>query len=110
MSPMGYLGLVAGMGLVTYLPRWAPLVALARRRIPRRVGAWLELLPPAILAALLAPALLAAPDPRHLDLGRPELWAAVPTCWCAWRTRSLGLSVALGMGLYWLITRVGLGG
>ncbi len=106
MSPGAYVLLVAGMGAVTYGPRALPLLALARRRLPAGVAAWLDYVAPAVLAALLAPGLLASPAPRHLDLGRPELWVAVPTLAFAWRTRSLGGTVAVGMALYWLLGAV----
>lgn len=106
MSAWEYVALVAGMGLVTYLPRWAPLAVLSRRRLPPWLVEWLDLVPAAILAALVVPALLARPEPRVLDLARPELWVALPTLAFAWKTRSLGGSVVVGMGLYWLAGRL----
>ncbi len=105
MSVGSYLLLLAGMGLVTYLPRALPLVALSRRRLPDWLVEWLELIPAALLAALVVPSLLAAPAPRALDLGRPELWVALPTLAFAWKTRSLGGTVVVGMLLYWLAGR-----
>jgi len=94
--------LLVGMGLVTYLPRALPLVALSRRKLPDWLVEWLELIPVALLAALVAPALLASPEPRAVDLARPELWVALPTLAFAWKTRSLGGTVVVGMALYWL--------
>ncbi|GAB4279318.1 MAG: AzlD domain-containing protein [Deferrisomatales bacterium] len=102
MTGVEYVELVAAMGLVTYVPRWLPLVSLANRHLPSWFVRWLEFVPAAILAALLAPALLADPATRQLDPGRPEALVAVPTFWFAWRSRSLGGTVLLGMGLYWL--------
>lgn len=102
MSTGSYLLLLAGMGLVTYLPRTLPLVALSGRKLPGWLVEWLELVPVALLAALVAPALLASPEPRALDLGRPELWVALPTLAVAWKIRSLGGTVVAGMLLYWL--------
>ena len=102
MSSGNYLWLLAGMGAVTYLPRCVPLVALARRRLPDGVVEWLGLIAPAILAALVVPGLVVDPDAHSLDLARPELWVALPTLLFAWRTRSLGGTVAVGMGWFWL--------
>ena len=107
MNPGTYLLLLAGMGAVTYLPRCLPLVALARRRLPDMVLEWLGLIAPAILAALVAPGLLVDPGAGTLDPARPELWVAVPTLLCAWRTRSLGGTVAAGMGLFWVVGKLG---
>jgi branched-subunit amino acid transport protein len=100
-----FLLLATGMGLVTYLPRWAPLLFLSERKLPDWLVEWLDLIPAAILAALVAPALVVAGEPRHLDFLRPELAAAVPTLWFARKTRSLAGAVVLGMALFWLLDR-----
>jgi branched-subunit amino acid transport protein len=100
-----YLVVVAGMALATYLPRMIPLVALSSRRIPPWLADWLDLIPAAILGALLAPGLFAG-ETRALELGRPELLAALPTFAVALKTRSLGLTVVAGMFCYWLVGKV----
>ena len=97
-----YFLIFAGMGLVTYLPRWLPLFYLSHRRLPQWLVDWLSLIPVAILSSLLAPLLLADPDSRSLDLTRPELLVAVPTLLFAMKTKSLGGTVLLGMVLFWL--------
>jgi branched-subunit amino acid transport protein len=97
-----YLLTVAGMALATYLPRAIPLLVLSRRPLPPWLRDWLDLVPAALLAALLAPVLLAGSEPRTLDLLRPELFAAVPTLAVALATRSLAWSVLAGMLSFWL--------
>lgn len=101
MSFPDYLLLLIGMGLVTYLPRWLPLFALAQRRLPQWLIDWLSLIPVAILSALLAPALLTDSASRTLQLGKPELLVAIPTLIFALKTRSLGGTVLVGMLLFW---------
>ena len=101
-----YLLLCLGMGLVTYVPRWAPLVALSRRSLPRWIEEWLDLIPAAILSALILPALLTTGEPRQLSLWNNDLLVAVPVFLFALRTRSLGGTVVLGMALYWLARKV----
>jgi len=95
--------MVIGMGVVTYLPRWLPLLFLSKRTLPHRIKEWLELIPVAILSALLVPELITTGAPRHLDLLRPEVAVAVPTILVAVKTRSLGGTVLAGMALYWLL-------
>jgi branched-subunit amino acid transport protein len=97
-----YLLLFAAMGLVTYLPRCLPLLYLAHRQLPKGLIDWLSLIPAAILSALLAPILFTDTTTRSLDLGRAELWVALPTLLFAWKTKSLGGTVMVGMLLYWL--------
>ncbi len=101
-----YLFLVLGMGLVTYVPRWIPLFFLAGRRLPPILIAWLDLIPAAILSALLLPALVTRGEPRHFDLFQPELLVAVPTLAFALKTKSLGGTVIVGMTLYWLTNKL----
>jgi branched-subunit amino acid transport protein len=103
-SGTDYFLIVMAMGAVTYLPRWLPLFALARRRLPAWVLRWLDLIPAAVLSALVAPALLTSGDPRQVDVFRPEFYAAVPTLLFALKTRSLGGTVVTGMALYWLLS------
>ncbi len=97
---------ILGMGLVTYLPRWVPLVFLSRRNLPRWLVEWLDLIPAAILSALLFPELLTNGTPRHIALWQPELWVAIPTFVFALKTKSLGGTVVIGMALFWLAQSV----
>lgn len=97
-----YMAVVMGMGLVTFLPRWLPLVYLTKRNLPAWLVEWLDLIPAAILSALLLPELVTSGVPRSLDLLRPELAVAVPTFLFAIFTKSLGGTVITGMLLYWL--------
>ncbi len=102
----GYIYLIVGMGLATYIPRWFPLYFLSQRRLPDWLVEWLDLIPAAILSALVVPALLTAAEPRHLDLLRPELLVSIPTFIVALTTRSLGGTVIAGMLLYWIAGKI----
>jgi len=106
MSSRDYILLVLAMGAVTYLPRMLPLVVLSRRKLPDWFAGWLELIPPAILSALIAPTLFAGSDPRALSLGKAEMLAAIPTLLFALKTKSLAGSVIVGMLSYWCVTTV----
>lgn len=101
MTFQNYLLLLVGMGAVTYLPRLLPLLFLSQRKLPQWLVDWLELIPVAILAALLAPSLVVDAD-NAIDLMRPEFWVAIPTFLFAIKTKSLGGTVLVGMGLFWL--------
>jgi branched-subunit amino acid transport protein len=106
MITIDYIFLCLGMGLVTYIPRWAPLFALSQRTLPHWLEEWLDLIPSAILSALILPALVTAGEPRQLTFWSNDLIAAVPVFLFALRTRSLGGTVILGMALYWLAGKV----
>jgi branched-subunit amino acid transport protein len=98
--------LIIGMGIVTYLPRWFPLLFLSKRDLPVWLTEWLDFIPAAILSAILIPALLTDGSPKHLDLFRRESIVAIPTFLFALKTRSLGGSVLVGMTLYWLAEKL----
>lgn len=98
--------LFLGMGLVTFVPRWAPLFLLTRWQLPGWLQAWLDLIPSAILSALLMPALVTSGEPRHLDLLQPQLFVAIPTFLFALKTRSMAGTVVLGMALFWLAGKI----
>lgn len=106
MTQSEYLLLVIGMGLVTYLPRWFPILFLSKRELPRWFTEWLDLIPVAILSALVLPELVTGGGPRHLDLFRPQLWVALPTFLFAMKTKSLGGTVIVGMLLFWMVGKL----
>ena len=105
MSQSDYILLIAGMGLVTYVPRLLPLYFLSRRSLPQWLIDWLDLIPVAILSALIAPLIFTSGDPRQLDLIQPGTLVAIPTLAFAIKTRSMGGTVLLGMALYWGLTQ-----
>jgi len=97
-----YLAVILGMGLVTFLPRWLPLVYLTKRSLPAWLIEWLDFIPAAILSAILLPALVTDAATRSVDLWRPEFIVAVPTFVFAILTKSLGGTVIVGMILFWI--------
>ncbi|MBE9544978.1 MAG: AzlD domain-containing protein [Proteobacteria bacterium] len=97
-----YLAVILGMGLVTFLPRWLPLVYLTKRSLPAWLVEWLDFIPAAILSAILLPALVTDSATRSVDLWRPEFIVAIPTFLIAILTKSLGVTVIVGMILFGL--------
>lgn len=99
-----YVLLVLGMGIVTYIPRWFPLFFLSQRRLPQWFVEWLDLIPVAILSALIFSDLFVTGDPRQLEILQTKSIVAVPTFLFALKTRSLGGTVIVGMVLFRLAT------
>jgi len=97
-----YLLLVLGMGIVTYLPRWIPLILLSRRQLPEWLKQWLDFVPAAVLSALILPAVVTTGEPRHLEVFQPALLVSIPVFIFAWKTRSLAATVIVGMALFWI--------
>ena len=100
---------IVGMAVVTCLPRLLPTLFLSGRNLRPLLIAWLRLVPPAVLAAMLAPSLLLREN--RVDLGFDNLffWAALVAFPVAWKSKSLFATVVVGMGLVALGRYFGLG-
>ena len=84
---------ILGMALVTFATRAGGLWLMGRIQPTPRIEAWLRHLPGAILAALIAPAALAA--------GPAEALASLATVGVAARTGNLLLALATGVIAAW---------
>jgi branched-subunit amino acid transport protein len=95
--------LIAGMALVTFAIRYPVLAFVGRVPMPKSVLRSLGYVPPAVLAAIIAPAVL-MPDGEHLAVGffNPYLMAGLFSTTVAWRSRNLLLTIVAGMGFFWL--------
>jgi len=103
MTSGNFILVVLGMGAVTYICRWLPLIFFSRHSLPEWFTHWLDMIPAAILGALLLPELVMTGHPRHIELLRPESVAAIPTFIVAILTRSLGWTVIAGMVFYGIL-------
>ena len=106
MSDAQLIILMIGMGLVTYLHRWIALIALSQRKLPEWIVEWLDLIPVAILSALLLPLLITTDEPKHIEFFRPEFLVAIPVFLFALKTKSLSGTIVVGMLLFWAISKV----
>lgn len=94
---MEYIYMIAGMTLVTYLPRVLPLAILTRLEIPEIIIRWLRYIPAAILAALLAPAILMIDGQLTIGFGNVKLLAAIPTFLVAIYKKNIFYTVVTGV-------------
>lgn len=93
-----YLLLIAGMALVTYLPRFLPMAWLSRLKMPLWLEQWLSYIPLGILAALLGQALFVNKGSTlNLSLMRHEIYALIPSLWVGLKTKNLFLPVFVGI-------------
>jgi len=101
--------IIAGMALVTFLPRIVPILLLPGRRMPKIVERWLSLIAPAIMSALLLPELLLdrSGEVPSLSFYNLYLFAAFPTFIVAWKTKSLFGAVVTGLATVALVRLLG---
>lgn len=96
MSEIWLAIVLAGAG--TYALR-ASFLAAARRLVdlPPAVERILRQIPPAVLAALVVPALV-RPE-GSLDLWQPQLAAGLIAAVVSWKTRNVALTLVVGMAV-----------
>ena len=89
---------IAVGGAGTYAMR-ASFFAVAHRlaEVPPWLARLLRQIPPAAMAAIVVPALVRPAG--HLDLLQPRLLAGIVAAAVAWRTRNVGLTLVVGMGI-----------
>jgi len=93
--------LIAGMAAVTFAVRYPVLALLGKIELPPLVLRALRFVPPAVLTAIIVPAVL-IPDGDHLNVGlaNPYLAASIIAALVSWRSKSLLLTILVGMAAF----------
>jgi branched-subunit amino acid transport protein len=92
------LWLILGGGLVTFLPRWLPIVALKNARIPIWFQKWMSFLPVSIFAALIASDVFFWEGTVSLNvLENAKLLPSIVTALVAYYSKNMILSVIVGI-------------
>ncbi|WP_438350824.1 AzlD domain-containing protein [Paenibacillus sp. FA6] len=89
--------IILGSALVTFIPRVLPLALLSRMNIPNGLIRWLQHIPIAVMAALIAQELFISEGRFSLYDTRLEWLTAIPTFAVAIFTRSLLGTVLVGL-------------
>lgn len=98
-----WVAIIAG-AVGTYLLRVSFIAVFgAVDSVPPRVQYVLGFVPTAVLAALVAPPILAPEGTVALSLGNERLFAGVVAAAVAWYTENMLATIAVGMGLLWAL-------
>ncbi|HEY4600486.1 MAG TPA: AzlD domain-containing protein [Cerasibacillus sp.] len=89
--------IIIGSGLVTWLPRIIPFLFVKNIQLPKVILKWLTFVPVCILSALVFTNLFEQGDSRAVTFNLPYVFAFIPTVLIAVWTKSLFLTVALGV-------------
>lgn len=89
--------IIAGMIVVTTFSRWLPIFLLANRQLPRQAQHFLDFAAPAILSAMLFPALIVKQGAIDLSWANNYLWIALPTWLVAYKTKNIAYTVLSGV-------------
>lgn len=98
---------IIAVGIGTYLIRVSAIALAGRFGQPSPdVRATMRLIGPAVLAAIVADQLVV--DESALTIRPSWLLSALIAGWVAWRWRSAGLTMGVGMLAVWLLQSAGL--
>lgn len=101
-----YLTALLVMSLGTYLARSLPMAFTSRKALPPGLVRWLDSVAPAVLGALLGPALFAPGGQLLPPWQNPALLAALPAAVVALKKRNLALTLVVGVGAYTILITV----
>lgn len=99
MSNMDHLILILLSMVVAYLPRFIPLRIFSTRQIPQWFNEWMKYVPVSLFTALVVKdVFIDTKDYTFVGLGyMAKIFAAICVIVVACRSRSMGLSVVLGL-------------
>lgn len=100
MSPWLVIGLI---GVGTYVTRLSFVAIFAESGVPRWLEAPLRYVAPAVIAAIVLPLLVSPEGSVDLTLDNPRWIAGLMAAGAAVKTRSLSLTIVVGMVALWFL-------
>lgn len=100
--PANEIVLLGGMTLVTFLVRYPMLAISGRITLPPRLLQALNYVPPAVLTAIVVPAVLVHDESLWLDWTNPRLMGALAALAIGLWQKNLLLTILTGMGIFLL--------
>ncbi len=97
---------IIGMGVITYAIRLSLIVLSERVSLSAPIQQALRFVPPAVLAAIIAPEMLRPGGVLDLSPGNARLLAGLLAILVAWRTKNVLLTIAAGMIALWVLQAV----
>ncbi|MGK7913209.1 MAG: AzlD domain-containing protein [Synechococcus sp.] len=104
------LNLIAGMACVTFLIRYGILGISHRVQLPSRLLRSLNYLPPAVLMAIVVPAVFVDGDRLSIGFGNPRLIGAIAALSIGLWRKNLLFTIGGGMGAFVLWQVLGFSG
>jgi branched-subunit amino acid transport protein len=101
--------LLLGMMLVTFGVRYPTLAIIGRLDLPDPFFRALRFVPPAVLTAIIAPAMLMPAGPLDISHTNAYLVAGIASVGVAWWRKNLLLTILVGMAVF-LLWRMAVGG
>ena len=94
-------------GMLTFAMRFVMLSGVAPRKLPAAFGEALGFVPIAVLTAIITPAVLMGEGDSIMVLENARLPAAIIAVIVALVSRSVVMTISVGLGTLWLLTFLG---
>ncbi len=94
-------------GLFTFFMRFVMLSGIAPRKFPTAFKEALGFVPISVLTAILVPEVLVGEDNNIMLLDNSHLPAAIIAVVVALISRSIVITISVGLGTLWLLTFIG---
>jgi branched-subunit amino acid transport protein len=98
------------MALVTFAIRYGVLAVSGRLTLPPRLLQALQYVPPAVLTAIVVPTTVVVDDNLWIGLDNPRVVGAIAAVAVGLWRKNLLLTIAVGMGVFFLWQGLGLSG
>jgi len=92
------------IGIGTFLFRFSFIYLYGRFELPNWIRRAMRYVPPAVLSALIFPAIVIKDEIIWISPQNPRLIAGIVAIIIAWKTKKLLLTIGVGMVLFWLIS------
>ena len=94
-----FIAIVIGCGIVTWIPRIVPFMLVKKIELPRVVMRWLSYIPICILTALIIEHvwIIEGKGFSAISIDAPFIYALIPTIIVAIWSRSLSITVLVGV-------------
>ena len=103
MSELELLIIISLGAILTYLTRLSFIAIIPHQSLPPVFRSGLRFVPPAVLAAIILPALLMPADSLDFTLDNHRLIAGIVAIAVGWRSRNIWLTIAAGMLVLWTL-------
>jgi branched-subunit amino acid transport protein len=97
------LVLITGMAVATYICRYPVLALVSRITLPPSLLGAMRFIPPAVLAAIITPAVLMPSGSVAVTIENEHFVAGLIASLVAWRSQNLLLTIVVGMITLWVL-------
>ncbi len=94
---------ILGMAVLNYVLKWLPLAVLTRVNIGPFFRRWLSFIPVSVISCIVMSEVVIPSGNWLIPWKNPFLYAALPTGFAYYKTRSYVVAILIGVGTFALV-------